>query len=74
MFKQESIHYDAEQNQWFVKQGNRSYRLHCGEYFKLLLGKTALDCRLELDAGGWYVILTETKFILHPRAVYTVKM
>jgi len=74
MFKKETIHYDAEQNQWFVMQGNRSYCLHCGEYFKLYLGKTALDCRLELDTSGWYVILTETKFILHPRAIYDVKI
>jgi hypothetical protein len=74
MFKREMIHYDTEQNQWFIKQGNGCYPLHCGEYFKLLLGKATLDCRLELDAHGWYVGFAETKFILHPRVVYSVKM
>lgn len=73
MSKLEPMSYDVEQNQWYVKQGNRSYSLHCGEPFELYIGETAFPCRLELDTR-WYVILPETKFILHPRTVYYIKM
>lgn len=73
MHKQESIYYDARHEQWFLRQDNRSYGLHCEECFDLYIGKTAYPCQLELDTD-WYVILPGTKFTLHPRTVYHVRM
>ncbi|SED10857.1 DUF5348 domain-containing protein [Paenibacillus sp. GP183] len=73
MRKLESIYYDIEQEKWCMRQGVRSYGLHCGECFDLYIGKTAYPCRLELDTD-WYVILPETKFTLHLRTVYQVRM
>lgn len=69
----EMIRYDADRDVWCVNQETRPYALHCGECFDIAVGTAWLPCRLELDTS-WYIILAETKFTLHPRTAYTVRM
>ena len=73
MPKKEMIHYDADRDIWTVNQGSRLSSLRCGECFDLAIGSAWFPCRLELDAN-WYVILKGTKFTLHTRTAYTVRM
>ncbi len=73
MPNEETIRYDQEREVWCLKNRTGSYPLHCGEIFGLAIGSAWLSCRLELDTS-WYIILKETKFILHPRTEYAVRM
>jgi len=68
-----TIRYDREREMWCLKNQMGSFPLHCGEMFGLAIGADWLSCRLELDTS-WYVILKDTKFILHPRTEYGVRM
>lgn len=73
MRKKETIRYDADRDVWCVDQGGRPYALHCGECFALYVGNKAYECRLELDTD-WYVLMQDTRFVLHRRTVYAVGM
>lgn len=67
------LHFDRDMDQWCIQLRDRSYPLHCGESFILYVGKTAYPCRLELDSN-WYIIMPDTKFVLHTSTVYTVNI
>ncbi|AEF93203.1 hypothetical protein Desca_0653 [Desulfotomaculum nigrificans CO-1-SRB] len=65
------MRYDSQQDRWVVVLGNREYGLHCGEYFQLLVGKTNIACRLELDSE-WYVIMQDVRLNLKIQETYRV--
>lgn len=71
MRKKQTIRYDADRDVWCAILGERSYPLHCGEGFALYMAGKAYPCRLELDTD-WYVLIEDTRFILHRRTVYAV--
>jgi hypothetical protein len=72
MRKQTMMTYDPERAEWGVRLNGNWYGMHCGEGFGLRIGTTVVGCRLEADSN-WYVELPDaTRFILHPRTVYTV--
>jgi hypothetical protein len=48
--------YDPIQNRWIVGLNGRTYGLHCGESFELIIGSNKIPCRLELD-DQWYIII-----------------
>jgi len=73
MGKKTFLCYDGEQDRWCVDYGGCQYPLRCGEAFQLYIGQKSFPCRLELD-NSWYVIVQETIFTLHTRAVYTVQI
>jgi hypothetical protein len=64
--------YDPSVDQWGANLRGRWYRVRCGEQLGIKIGSTIVGCRLELDTH-WYVELPDdSRFILHPRSVYTV--
>ncbi|TFJ90633.1 DUF5348 domain-containing protein [Lentibacillus salicampi] len=63
--------YNPDLECWMVELRGRSYPLHCGECFELLLGRDKLPCRLELD-NDWYVIMEEMRFNLREQDSYKV--
>ncbi|NTZ16429.1 hypothetical protein EXW96_20845 [Paenibacillus sp. JMULE4] len=73
MRKRETIRYDADRDVWCVPTSARPSPLHCGECFTLYVGSKAYECRLELDTD-WYVLMQDTKFVLHRRTVYAVSL
>jgi hypothetical protein len=73
MPRKELICYDVDRDVWTVDHGSHIYSLHCGECFDLAIGSAWFRCRLELDTN-WYVILKGTKFTLHPRMAYAVRL
>lgn len=71
MLRAAQLSYEPEQERWCVALGIRRYGLHCGECFSLHLGNSSHVCRLELDTQ-WYVVIDETKLILHTRMMYSI--
>ncbi|TFJ92652.1 DUF5348 domain-containing protein [Lentibacillus salicampi] len=66
-----SMHYDQNQEQWFVERQERDYALHCGETFALYIGRRSIPCRLEL-ADKWYVVMEDARFDLRENDQYTI--
>jgi hypothetical protein len=48
--------YDPIQDRWIVELKGRTYGLHCGECFGLIIGLNQIPCRLELD-NQWYIMM-----------------
>ncbi|MGV2886062.1 DUF5348 domain-containing protein [Paenibacillus taichungensis] len=71
MRRRARICYEPDRDEWCVDLGQRRYGLHCGECFTLYVGNKAYECRLELDTD-WYVLMQDTKFVLHRRTVYAI--
>lgn len=67
------IIYDKTHGRWVVDLGGRSYGLHCGECFELIIGSLQVPCRLELDSE-WYVIIRDRRFNLRPRDAYMIRL
>ena len=63
--------YDDDLENWMVELNGRTYSLHCGEIFDLVIGVTNIPCRLELDSQ-WYVIVHEVRFNLRPKDTYRI--
>ncbi|MCR4443512.1 MAG: DUF5348 domain-containing protein [Peptococcaceae bacterium] len=65
--------YNHVQDRWMVDVGGRSYELHCGEGFNLLLGSMSIPCRIEYDQQ-WYVIMPGARFNLRKGNWYKVNI
>lgn len=65
------MHYNNEDDRWYVRLATREVALHCGEFLQIILENCVMPCRIELDES-WYIIMAQNKFILHPRERYTV--
>lgn len=63
--------YDNDLECWMVELNGRTFGLHCGECFELVIGNNRVPCRLELD-NHWYVIIDESRFNLRAKEVYKV--
>ncbi|MDC3413802.1 DUF5348 domain-containing protein [Aquibacillus sp. 3ASR75-11] len=63
--------YDNNRECWMMERNGRTFNLHCGECFELIIGNSKMPCRLELD-NQWYVIIHESRFNLRVREVYKI--
>lgn len=71
--KQGSLQYCNEKNCWQIHDAyDKPIPMRCGEYFEILLGKTYLPCRLELDRD-WLIYFVQTRFYLHPKMSYSIR-
>ncbi|CAB3389573.1 DUF5348 domain-containing protein [Kyrpidia spormannii] len=67
------LFYDKEQDRWCADIDGCSYGLHCGEVFRLHIGKQGFDCRLEMDTS-WYIITEGGRFTLREHQRYLVSL
>lgn len=73
MQKQGSLQFCSEKNCWQIHDAyDKQITMRCGEYFEILIGKTYLPCRLELDRG-WLIYFIHTRFYLHPKMSYSIR-
>ena len=64
------LEYDRERDRWCWRRSGNVYEVRCGEVIRLLLEERWIQCRIELDAEGWYMTIGETSFLLRIRSVY----
>lgn len=68
-----TVRFDTTADRWYTEdESGHRCSLHCGETFLILVDKTFIMARLEVDSE-WYVIIRDTKFWLHRNATYTIE-
>ncbi|WP_430734216.1 DUF5348 domain-containing protein [Fodinisporobacter ferrooxydans] len=65
--------YCPAKERWQIQKIDHSYDLHCGDCFEIKVGYEYIPCRIELGCE-WLLYLRETRFYLHPKQKYEVKV